>query len=122
MQNFLSWVKSSAGTFFIMLFLVQFISGIYSAKEIEASGGFVFITRLILVCLLLYWFRTDSRKTGFGIVIDMGFFIILAWPILLPYYLYKTRRLKGILIILATLFVIILPFTIAFLVFSDYGD
>jgi hypothetical protein len=33
-------------------------------------------------------------------VYDLGFFLYLAWPIVMPYYLIKTRGAKGLLVML----------------------
>jgi hypothetical protein len=32
--------------------------------------------------------------------LDLGFFLYLAWPVVMPYYLVKTRGAKGLLIML----------------------
>jgi hypothetical protein len=34
-------------------------------------------------------------------VYDLGFFLCIAWPLIMPYYLFKTRGAKGLLVILA---------------------
>jgi hypothetical protein len=34
-------------------------------------------------------------------VYDLGFFLCIAWPFVVPYYLVKTRGAKGLLVILA---------------------
>jgi hypothetical protein len=34
-------------------------------------------------------------------IYDIGFFLYLAWPIVMPYYLLKSRGAKGILAVLA---------------------
>ena len=47
-----------------------------------------------------WWLRTDSRKRRVASVYDMGLFLCIAWPIVMPYYLVKTRGAKGLLVIL----------------------
>ena len=47
-----------------------------------------------------WWLRTDSRRRGVLSVYDLGFFLYLAWPIVMPYYLVKTRGAKGLFVIL----------------------
>ena len=44
--------------------------------------------------------RTDSGKRGVKWVYDPGFFLCIAWPLVMPYYLVKTRSAKGLLVIL----------------------
>jgi len=36
----------------------------------------------------------DSREKQALRVWDMGFFLLLAWPVIVPYYLVKTRGVK----------------------------
>jgi hypothetical protein len=45
--------------------------------------------------------RTDSRKRAVAAVYDLGFFLYIAWPVVMPYYLVKTRGAKGLLLILS---------------------
>ncbi len=47
-----------------------------------------------------WWLRSDSRRFGIAWVYDYGFFLCIAWPIVTPYYLVKTRGAKGLLVIL----------------------
>jgi hypothetical protein len=42
----------------------------------------------------------DSRQRGIKWVFDMGLFLYMAWPFIMPYYLFKTRGAKGLLTIL----------------------
>ena len=46
-----------------------------------------------------WWLRSDSRKRGIILVYDLGFFLGIAWPLVMPYYLLKTRGARGLLII-----------------------
>jgi hypothetical protein len=48
-----------------------------------------------------WWLRTDCRKRNVAVVYDLGLFLYLAWPIVMPYYLVKTRGAKGLLLILS---------------------
>jgi len=43
----------------------------------------------------------DSRGRGLSWVFDMGLFLYVAWPFILPYYVVKTRGTKGLLVILS---------------------
>ena len=48
---------------------------------------------LILVC----WVRADARARGYVRSFDFDAFVFFGWPIMVPYYLYRTRRVRGLL-------------------------
>jgi hypothetical protein len=53
-----------------------------------------------LLWIIGWWLRADSRKHQVAWVHDMGLFLIIAWPFILPYYLIKSRGAWGLLNIL----------------------
>jgi hypothetical protein len=44
---------------------------------------------------ILYWLRQDARSRQISLVHDWGLFAYLAWPILIPWYVYRTRGPRG---------------------------
>lgn len=74
---------------------------IYFASEIEPPTAFTFINFFGFLWIVGWWLLTDSRKRGLAWVYDIGFFLSIAWPFIMPYYLLKTRGAKGLLLILA---------------------
>lgn len=75
--------------------------GLYSAKGLQPSGAFLLIYVAILTSVGR-WLALDSRRRGFHWAWDMGFFLYLAWPLIMLYYLFKTRGFaKTLLIVLA---------------------
>jgi hypothetical protein len=57
-------------------------------------GPSALLQYVVLFCLIGYWLDLDSRETRTLRVWDMGFFLYVAWPLILAYYLVKTRGLK----------------------------
>lgn len=49
--------------------------------------------QLILAC----WVRVDRQVRGFRAPFEFDAFVFFAWPIVVPYYLYKTRGRRGLL-------------------------
>jgi hypothetical protein len=80
---------------------MQIAHGIYLASEIEPPPAFTLIDTVGLLWIVGWWLLTDSRKRGIAWVYDIGFFLSIAWPFIMPYYLFKTRRAKGLLLIFA---------------------
>jgi hypothetical protein len=75
--------------------------GFYSAGRIELPDGFTVFYPLGFLWIIGWWLRDDSRKQGVGWIYDMGLFLYIAWPFIMPYYLLKTRGLRGLLVTLA---------------------
>ncbi|MEQ1924273.1 MAG: hypothetical protein ABL952_17370, partial [Pyrinomonadaceae bacterium] len=61
-----------------------------------------------LIWLFWLWLREDSRNYGIAWVLDLGMFLFMAWPLILPYHLFKTRGLKAFIPILAYVLTILL--------------
>jgi hypothetical protein len=101
MTKLLSRMTSPAALLYIFVTINQVIAGIYLARDIEPPSAFTFLYPLGLLWLIGWWLQTDSRKYGVAWVFDMGLFLYIAWPLIMPYYLFRTRGLKGFLPILA---------------------
>ena len=46
------------------------------------------------------WVEADARKRGRRLCYDYDSFVYFAWPIIVPVYLFQTRRLRAILTLL----------------------
>ena len=44
---------------------------------------------------MIIWLQKDARRTGVGTVQDWGYFLLLAWPVVIPWYAFKTRGRSG---------------------------
>ena len=100
MGNFLSKLMSPTSLLYIYLILTSIARGIYFGGQIEPPALFTFIYSSGFLWIVGWWLLTDSRKRGVAWVYDIGFFLNIAWPFIMPYYLVKTRRAKGLLLIL----------------------
>lgn len=101
MSNVLRKLSSPAALLYLFLVVAQVAAGVYLARGEEPPPAFSFLYPLGLLWAFGWWLRDDSRKRGVGWVFDMGLFLYIAWPVVLPYYLLKTRGAKGLLVILA---------------------
>jgi|SRR5215510_11464048 len=101
--------------------ITQFVYGLYLGRQMEAPPAYTLLHWAAQLWIIGWWLGSDSRKRGVVPVYDMGFFLCIAWPIVMPYYLLKTRGAKGLLVILgfiaaylgATMFGIIASVTAA---------
>lgn len=49
------------------------------------------------------WLQRDARRARLLLIHDWGMFMWLAWPVLLPWYAFKTRGRRGWVLILKLL-------------------
>ena len=100
MTRFLSTITSPTALLYIFLVSTQIIAGVYLSRDIELPPAYIFLYRLALLWIIGWWLQKDSRKHNVAWVFDMGLFLYIAWPFIMPYYLLKTRGLKALLTIL----------------------
>lgn len=117
-----SRIASPTALLYVFVVITQLASGVYLAGELEPPELFTLLYALGFLWAVGWWLRSDSRGRGVGWPLDTGLFLYIAWPVILPYYLLKTRGLKGLLVILlfagvyvgallagATLYVLLTP-------------
>src|SRR6266850_1842543 len=100
MRN-LAKLLSPTALLYMYVVVTQVAHGIYLASTIEPPAVFALIDFVGLLWIMGWWLLTDSRKRGVAWVYDIGFFLSIAWPFIMLYYLLKTRGAKGLLLILA---------------------
>lgn len=85
---------------FGFLAAIQVQRGACLARHCNIPGSSTLLYYVVFFCLISYWLDLDSRETQTLRVWDMGFFLYLAWPVIVPYYLAKTRGPKRALLII----------------------
>jgi hypothetical protein len=85
---------------YVFVVITQFVYGLYLGLEIEPPAAYSLLHWYAQLWIIGWWLLTDSRKRDMALVYDIGFFLYLAWPLVMPYYPVKTRRLRGLLVIL----------------------
>lgn len=99
MNKLFSKLLSPAGLLYIYLVLSSFALGVYYARGVEAPDTLTIILPLGYLWIVGWWLRTDSRLHGVTWPCDLGLFLYIAWPFIMPYYLLKTRGWRGLLAI-----------------------
>ena len=69
---------------------------VYSAWERDFPGGLRLIFAVSFITLVWYWLTQECRVHGQRFPLDMGLFLLMAWWFLLPYYLWKSQRWRGL--------------------------
>ncbi len=86
--------------FLSFLFLANTIGGLYLGFSIQPSQAFRLVYFLIFWGALSWWFIGDSKDHGWVWLQSWGVFLYLAGWLVFPYYLFKTRGVKALLILL----------------------
>ena len=76
------------------------IRGGYDVMRLEFPEGLGFLYGLGFAWIMAEWLKADCRKRGIGWVLDLGMFVYIVWPLIMAYHLIKTRRAKGLLVIM----------------------
>jgi hypothetical protein len=100
MATVLSRILSPTALLYLFVVIDQIAQGIYAGVEAEPPGAFTLMSWVALLWIVGWWLRVDSRKRRVAWVHDMGLFLMMAWPFIMPYYLIKSRGARGLLIIL----------------------
>lgn len=100
MAAVLSRIFSPAPLLYTFVIITQFAYGAYVGAQLEYPPGVTLIHLVGMLWAIGWWLRTDSRRRGVLAVYDLGLFLYLAWPLVMPYYLLKTRGARGLLVIL----------------------
>jgi hypothetical protein len=100
MTQLLKQLTSPTGLLYLFLVLTQIATGAYGASGTEPPASFTVIYIFAFLWIIGWWLRVDSSRHGLSWVFDMGLFLYVAWPFILPYYIVKSRGTKGLLVIL----------------------
>ena len=100
MKVILSRVISPGPLLYLFVVITQFAHGVYLGAQLELPAEVTLLYSIGLLWAVGWWLQRDIRRSGVLSVYDVGFFLYLAWPFVMPYYLIKTRGAKGLLVIL----------------------
>jgi hypothetical protein len=90
--------------------LCAIYSGVLFFRGQFLSADLATLHQVLLSLLLATWFVADSRiRKSFSPSFDHGWFFCLALPIYGPYYLFSTRRWRGLAIFAGMLGLFLLP-------------
>jgi len=79
----------------IIALFCSLAAALYAVAQVEPSPLVaVFVSAGPLIAVIL-WLQRDARRTGVASVHDLGFFLWFAWPVMIPWYAWKTRGRSG---------------------------
>jgi len=78
------------------LFLQQVVGGLYEGLQRRLPDAFPILSSGLLALSLVSWFSLYSRERRVPWVMDMGWFLIAAWMIVIPYYILRQEGRTGL--------------------------
>jgi hypothetical protein len=84
------------------LFLITFLMAFAAAwMGLGGEGNLDHADRLwgfVVGVLVAWWVYSDRRARGVGMPWEFEAFVVFLWPIVVPYYLYRTRGWYGLVL------------------------
>jgi hypothetical protein len=79
----------------IVAAFASLVAAIYTATRSDPPPVIALFLSLGPILAVIMWLQKDARRTGVGMVQDWGYFLFLAWPVVIPWYAFKTRGRSG---------------------------
>lgn len=106
----------------ILVFVYHFGIGIYSALGLEPLPAFEFLYGTAFLCAVVWWVRAEARRYNLKPIYCLGLLVGVGWMILIPYYLFKTRGLRGFIPLLALIGSILVARLLALFIFMTISN
>jgi hypothetical protein len=89
--------------FGLLLFVYAVGVGLRRGAGLEPSDTLEMLYRLGFIWVVVWWLRSDVKRSAAQRVYCSGLLVMVGAWIIVPYHLLKTRRAKGLLLLLAWL-------------------
>ena len=70
-------------------------AAIYTVTDLEPAQIMATILMFAPLMAVIIWLQKDSQRSGVGNVQDWGMFAWFAWPVVIPWYAFKSRGPGG---------------------------
>lgn len=101
---------------FATTFVAQLVGLSYSAFQIEPAPAVSLLEPLAFLWAVCWWFEAEAKHARVQLPMDTGMLLYVAWFVLIPIYLIKTRGLKGLWGIAAFIATILVAWAMANLI------
>ncbi len=94
----------------LMSILYGLVESIWALNEQATSGHLHFIWTIAFALFIALWAANDETVEDLYKSYEYLYFVLLLWPIFLPYHLVKTRGADGVFMFTGILGIYLLPF------------
>ena len=81
----------------ILIFIYNFAAQFFFASGVELSPAVELLYRAAFPCAAIWWLRSDAHRSSVKPLYCQGVMMSIAWFVIIPYHLLKTRGAKGFL-------------------------
>lgn len=102
--------KNIIFTLLLLSFLLTIAEVYLNLQEQVVSDRTTVLWALAFAFLVAVWATKDPKQVDFQPPFDFGFIMYMFWPLMLPYYLVKTRGLEGLVLFMGFVAIYLIPF------------
>jgi hypothetical protein len=96
----------------MMSLVCAVVAGIYAAVELEPAPFIVTVLTMGPHIAVILWLQKDAQRARTPAVLDWGMFLWYGWPLLIPWYAWKTRGRAGWRLAAGLIGLIVAPFIV----------
>ena len=85
-----------AGLVVLAIFAPQVVGGLYAGLGRRLPESYSFLCALFLTLSVTAWFALYSQEYRIPWVMDMGWFLLVAWVVIVPYYVLRREGRSGL--------------------------
>ncbi len=106
------------------ILLIGFLSidgiarGIYASQGIGPSPRFQLLAMLCVIALLWFWFFQQMSPYSPGLVMNVGLLFVLFWFLIVPYYMWRYERWRGVLKVASVIGIYIFAWMLSIVVYA----
>ena len=102
----------------VLVFVHNAGLGFYSAHELEPLPAFEFLHNAAFLCGVVWWLRAEVRRSAVVPVYCSGLLVSLGWLVMIPYHLFKTRGVAGLIPLSILIAAVIVPYVLGYVLFA----
>ncbi|HKU75124.1 MAG TPA: hypothetical protein VJR02_14520 [Pyrinomonadaceae bacterium] len=96
----------------ILIFIYHVGAAIYSGLGLEPLPAFDFLYEVAFVTGVVWWLRAEAKRSAVTSVYCQGMLVAAGWFIIIPYHLFKTRGVRGLVPLFALIGSIVLAWIV----------
>jgi hypothetical protein len=105
-----------------LIFVYSFGNAFYETRGIEPLPTFEFLYRAAFLCGVVWWLNGEAAHTSVSRLYCPGLMVSIGWPIIILYYLFKTRGAKGLIPLLALLGIFLVAHLLGAIAYVSFYD
>jgi hypothetical protein len=88
--------RAAVGLVVLSVFVVQVVAAIYGGLDVEPPDAWRVLGPLAVGMSLLAWFSSYSSEHRIVWIVDLAWFVLAAWALVIPYYVLKHEGRRGL--------------------------